>query len=90
MARSCSNSGLWDVELEELLRSEAVSEVLIVVSSLWEMPSVEERTADFTKERLMIRKRRLVRGDTVNSEVKGNRADIKAEAVLYSFSESVS
>ena len=33
---------------------EAVSEVLIVVSSLWEMPSVEERTADLTKERLMV------------------------------------
>jgi len=33
---------------------EAVSEVLIVVSSLWEMPSVEESTADLTKERLMV------------------------------------
>ena len=33
---------------------EAVSEVLIVVSSLWEMPSFEESTADLTKERLMV------------------------------------
>jgi len=39
---------------EDEARMEAVSEVLIVVSSLWEMPSVEESTADLTKERLMV------------------------------------
>ena len=39
---------------EGLLRTEAVSGLLIVVSSLWDMPSVEERTADFTNERLIL------------------------------------
>ncbi len=56
------------------------SEVWRVVSSLWEMPSVEESTADFTKERLIM---------AVSSEIERygqvkRKANIKAEAALSS------
>ena len=52
MARSCSNSGFC--EPPPAARRDWVSLVSMVVSSLCETPSVEERTADLTKERLIV------------------------------------